>query len=376
MLYTIDNGIYNGGDGKDTEVLNYLHVDQAQQSFSSYLDQVSTTIAIIDSGIDIAVWQNLESRFGVDIDFVAYKQMSDGTIVGGFDFINHHTSLNYYDASSQYINDSVADKHGSMVASILAQIAPHSHIIAIQAAGVVGSPTTALQNKIFDDIYRYRTDINIISDSNSFCDTYNNGNCIGETPLPVQKLADRGVLIFKSTEQCYDGNTCTGTPYYHTPDLLWSDNNNDYYDLIGVGAVFDKTIDKNGNAHLGQRVDYDTTGLYPLRGEYYSKWESKYSDIMSFVAPGFDIEIVYQSPTDGSLRVGIADGTSFSTPIMAGLAALVWDVFNQRGFDLTSFAITGPVMQALQYSTHTSWTTGIGYGVPNVYDAINWAINW
>ena len=87
---------------------------------------------------------------------------------------------------------------------------------------------------------------------------------------------------------------------------------------------------------------------------------------MDFVGPGFDYEVM---DSYGGLRDVIVDGTSFSTPTIAAIATIVWDVYDDRGFDLYSAQYKGLVGQTLKMASEGSYCYLIGTCGPNgVYD--------
>lgn len=131
-----------------------------------------------------------------------------------------------------------------------------------------------------------------------------------------------------------------------------------FHDARG-GLVFNAS-GNNGARDTSARLPYLIV-VSAIGTDYSLASFSTYGNPVWFTAPGVGI---YCSGKDG--RVAALSGTSFSTPICAGIAAMVWGA-NQG---LSNTQVEQILIQTCYKAGSSSWTQWYGFGMPNAEAAV------
>ena len=368
FLYPASYNIYNGGNGYDSDAMNFINLPEARNIiYDKKLYDVG--IAVIDTGIDQDVWEYIEKNYPTDIKLV----------------VSTATGWAIYDKPWEIPSAKDGNGHGTTVVSVLNQVAYGATIYVIDTSDTgaysVSSVVSALE-WIHDFNARKDTtesnDIDIISIS---LVTY---NYYKDLENAINNLIDQGCIIVASS-----GNDDINKIAYPAK----------FSDVIAVGAIFD---DPDGYLTNGAKFNTAYTGYRvtkSISSEYrdYS-WGSNYGSNLDFVAPGFDIEAIsykiegYQG-SSSDIRYVVVDGTSYAAPIVAGVVALIWYAYYKTQGLIPSLdyilkvlretaendpnnpeRVPVPILNGKVYGYNdesSPWQDRVGYGVVDAYDAVD-----
>ncbi len=268
---------------------------------------------------------------GFELEHEAFDQLE---VRATRDFLFHDENV-AYDPKEDIINQS---NHGTQVLSILAGFAP-GHIVgpAYRADFILGkteylpSETKAEEDAWIEGVeWAEAMGADIVTSSLSYSKWYRPQDEDGRTALITQaaNLAfERGVLVFNSI-----GN--------QGPDERTLSPPSDSPDVIAVGAT-------NWNGRL--------TGFSSLG----PTWDGRVKP--DLVAMGSGVAHVIPRSRD---RYGSGAGTSYSTPLVAGCAAIVLSAHPDWGPEMVRDALV------LSGDRAGSPNNRYGWGIPNVRDAI------
>lgn len=278
----------------------------------------TTTVAVIDTGVDSS--HPALSRVVVPgYDFVKNEpgmanealvnQSTAAVLDGGSPTKVNSQTIALVDQSTAAVLDDPnkrAHGHGTMVAGIIHMTAPDARIASLRAFSPDGSGNLS---EILRAIYwAARSNVRVINMSFSMS-SYSK-----ELEKATDYAVSRQILCVSSA-----GNGGSNTPVY--PAALGS--------VVGVGS----------------------TGYTDQRSSF-----SNYGSFVSLAAPG---EAIVSAYPNGTYAAGW--GTSFSTPFVAGAAALL--------FDLSPAMTPGQVTTALSNATPVG--QGLGAGRLDIVRAIN-----
>jgi len=200
--------------------------------------------------------------------------------------------------------------HGTMVAGMVHLVAPSAQIMPLKA--FQGDGTATLSDILRAIYYAADHGASVINMSFTLLTPSS------ELQKAIRYAANRNVIMVAST-----GNT--GTTYVAQPAALQK--------VIGVAST--------SNSDLRSTFSSYGTGTY-------------------VAAPGEQVITLYPGN-----NYAVASGTSFSSPIVAGTAALTVQVNPLSEYSNASKAIS---------NAETLTTTGLGYGRLDVYQAVQYAI--
>ena len=277
-------------------------------------------IAIFDSGFD-----------EVDNSSFLSHLFTDDKIIGIRDFIRNSDQVFQYDVHGSKVLSSIsAFKEG-----VFSGTAPEAEVVLCVTEDISSEFRIEEYNWLFAAEYADSLGVDIINSSVGYYDfddermNYTYENMDGNTTI-ITKAADmaaaKGMLVVVSNGN--EGNN--SWKYLNAPA--------DGDSVLAIGAVtYDKV--KSGFSSYGPSADHR---IKP--------------DISSL---GSNVKVVLRED------IGSVNGTSFSTPMTAGLAAGFWQAFPQ----LTNME----VIQYLKMSANQSNRpdTLIGYGIPNFVLAYN-----
>lgn len=283
-----------------------------------YLGQ-GVTIAVLDAG-----FQNADQLAVFD------SLHNDGRVIATHDFVDGDE--NVYSGSF----------HGTQVLSTMASYYPQEFIGTAPKADYILCRTEASNSELIIEEYNWvagaefadSAGADIINSSLGYTDfddptmdhTY--ADLDGNT-TPISRGADiaasKGILVVNSA-----GNSGQGTWFY-----LGAPSDGD--SVMAVGAV-------------------DPNGLY---AEFSSKGPSSDGDVKPNVAAQGSEAIIVNVSLQATETTQTANGTSFSSPIIAGMSACLW----QANPQLTNMELMDVIQQsASQYQNPDSL---LGYGIPN-----------
>jgi hypothetical protein len=291
---------------------NVLHLDNKTGT--------GMTIAVIDAG-----FPNVNTMGGFQ------RLRENGGILGGYDFFDRNPDV--------YANTS--SSHGTMVLSTMAGFIEDEY---------VGTAPDAFY-------YLFRTE-----------------NAPNENPVEeslwveaAERADSLGVDII---------NSSLGYKTYDNPNYDHSDADLDgltTYISKGANIAFEKgmlVVNSAGNSGAtGLNAPADAAGVFTIgavdaNGDYAS-----FSSQGSVFQPTQKPDVVTQGEESAIIRssnsIGTANGTSFSSPIMAGALACLWESLP----DFSNAEIMQLVREtASQYNTPDYF---LGYGIPNLSSALN-----
>jgi subtilase family protein len=329
-----------GSDQASSHVVNQLY-DQTPMTYygsaawQSYLTQPANAIvrlpeahcslratgagivAVIDTGVD-PEHPALKPVLTAGYDFTRNRveasedsevdQASSHVVNGEVEWVNPSTAATVDQASSHVVNDPdhAAYGHGTMVAGVVHLMAPTAKIMPIKAFGSNGEGRTSdILRAVYFATNKGAKVLNM---------SFSRSTPSRELKLALDYASLRGVILVSSA-----GNDGAATLAYPAA----------YDNVIGVAST----------------TNEDTRSLFSNYGY----------KLVTLAAPGQGIITPY--PGGG---YAAATGTSFSTPIVSGAAALL--------VGLRSSASPSQVTSALSHAKRL--TTDLGYGRADLYEAV------
>jgi hypothetical protein len=372
-------------DGFDYDALEWINVIEARELIPRDEDMSEVIIAIIDSYLDPDIWEYIESKGGNIALYVRPSQY--------FDWWSLQWKWKYEVADNPNLIPFVplGISHGSQVTSVAWQVAPKAKLMFFDISPEIFGPASIEERVekslqwIIDHMNEY--DVDIISMSLGT-------NKSQEWEIirdEINELHNRfGVFIIAS-----GGNRDVREYIYPAS----------FDEVVSIGGIFD---DEDGflTYAISKRFNYPgyriTESIYmeftehpyePRKSPLHKPPGSTYNDKIDFVAPYFDVEVLtfYRRGNQegiGDVYVGWSDGTSFSAPMVAGVAALTFHAYYKL-FKLEPKPIT--IYEALKQTAEIDPTTPnvvpkpqingktydvvqrndyVGWGCIDAYDAI------
>jgi len=373
-------------DGFDYDALEWVNVVEARELIPENEDMSEVLVAVIDTGIDPDVWEYIEERGGDIALYVRIEKYWEWWDV--FHLFPKFRYIIANDPQSPNVRDHGLG-HGSSVASVIFQVAPKVSIIMFDVAdldrngrylGIDFSRVESALQWIVDNMGQY--DIDIISMSIGI------DRKPSELQDEIKTLYEKyGVNLFASA-----GNEDRNKYFYPAS----------FDEVISVGGIFD---DPDGFLTLASAGKFKTeySGLRVTESKYkefrqeFEAIGSTYNDKLDFVAPMFDVEVLWfkrngNQPGTDDVDVISADGTSFSTPIAVGTAALAFHAYYER-FEMEpspsliyeTLKQTAETYPSIQDTTPRPILNGkvydvvyksdyVGWGCVDAYDAVTYII--
>lgn len=288
-------------------------------------------VAVIDSGVDIthedlkhAIWKNADEIAGNNKDDDNNGYIDD---VNGWDFVSNTNSM------------IPTGSHGTMVASMIAAkkdngigiagIAPNVKIMALNTA-VQGGLYIDVDAALYAIKYAVDNGADIINMSFGGLDS------LDYYAEAVQYAYDNDVLLVAST-------------------------GNEDIDLDDYNSYAPVCVDLGVNAVLGIAA----TNINNLRSSF-----SNYGEVCTdLAAPGESIPLAVPTGTwEDGLDYELADGTSFSSPLVAGVAALIKSKHSDWNVEEIKYVLLNTAVDI--DSLNSSYSGKLGHGIPDVYAAL------
>jgi len=263
-----------------------------------------------------------------------YRHLFDGNlIVGSKDFIGNSDNVYQYDAHGSKVASCIS----AFKADIFSGTAPQSNLVLCVTEDVSGEYRIEEYNWLFAAEYADSIGVDIINSSvgysyfeNEMMD-YSYEDLDGKTTVisrAATLAASKGLLVVNSVGN--EGNS--SWTYLNAPA--------DADSVLSVGSVTYDKIKSNFSSY-GPTID--------------GRIKPEISALGSWARVVYDEDVTY------------ANGTSFSTPMVAGLAAGFWQAFPQ----LTNMEVIEYLKMTASQATRPD--TLIGYGIPNFVNAFNQA---
>ncbi len=274
-------------------------------------------VAVIDTGVD-ASHPTLKSVLTPGYDFTrntietpedsGVDQASSHVVDGDVEWVNSSTAASVDQASSHVVDDPAhkAYGHGTMVAGVVHLMAPTARIMPLKAFGADGQGNTSdILRAIY---YATRKGAKVLNMS------FSRSTPSREMKLALDYASLRGVALVASA-------------------------GNDGQNTLAYPAAYDNVLGVASTTNSDTRSSFSNYG----------------SRLVTLAAPG---EWVITSYPGGGFAA--ATGTSFSTPMVAGGAALL--------VDLNANASPSSIASALSHAKPL--TTDLGYGRADLYQAV------
>jgi subtilisin family serine protease len=312
-------------DGFDYDALEWVNVIEARNLIPENEEMPEILIAVIDTGIDPDVWEYIESKGGDIVLYVRPERYFDWGLKWPWEWgwkWRYVTADNPNDANVRDSAGVMERSHGSEVVSVISQIVPRAKIIVLDVAreGADGRDIAFPSIKvcgalqwIIDNIIRYDVDIVCMSSGGPRRDS--------DEENKIRTLHDQYGVIFIASSGNEDKEK------YNYPAS--------YDRVLSIGGIFD---DDDGYLTFAMErkfnTEYSGSRVTELRYMEYrlGSGGSTYNDEIDFVAPMFDIEVLRfytagNQPGLNDVYPFYADGTSFSSPIVAGIVALIFHAY-------------------------------------------------
>ena len=305
------------------------------------------TVVVIDYGLSSEEWKALEQNLEANVDVIGFvTENSTGLVT----YIT--------DPDHPYLDDQVYHGHGMYVISVLASIARNVEVIFVDldyANDPYGFEYG--ENKIWEWIYDNHAskDIDIVIWSSSTDDDF--AGSIAKIYFDL--LIDNGVILLTSA----GNNNGTYLNNLDDDDYMYPQYYTEWYT---VGSIDHETR---------------TTGTPPLstkdnRSSFSSYLENYTSGnrIVNWLSPGNGVPVLTSAYYNDTLEVYTGHwmysyGTSFSTPYLAGIVALIITGYHNGIGDSTDPSVQ-KVVEILNYaSSRRSFDQKMGYGYIDVYMA-------
>lgn len=375
-------------DGYDYDALEWINIIEARKLTPEDEDMSDVTIAIIDMGIDPDVWEYINGKGGNIILYVRPEQYWDW-----WSFSWKWRYLITDNLHNSVVKDlNLFGGHGSKVTSVVWQVAPKVNIIIFSVNLELLSPATTFERveKVLQWIINNINEYNIDIVTMSLASTYDEVKILEDE---IKTLYDKHKIVFIASS----GNKNVKTDLYPAS----------FKEVISIGGIFDDS-DEFLTYALSKKFNLDYCGHRVVESIYLEYSESPYevrmspkdrpvgstySDNIDFVAPMFDIEVLsWEEEGDQSgisdVYATWVDGTSFSTPMTAGVISLLIHEYkkvfgskpnpstiyealretSESSSDIIDFT-PKPVVDG-KVSDKVFWSDRVGWGCIDAYDAI------
>ncbi|TFG08485.1 hypothetical protein EU534_02770 [Candidatus Heimdallarchaeota archaeon] len=306
------------------------------------------TIVVIDEGLHWKEWKALEQNPEANVDIVGFLTENSSDEI---DWITDPDDLKSYTLQTCY-------GHGFAVISALAAIARDVEVIFVDlqyAESQFKADTYGFElsdESLWDwlDDNQSTFNMDIISSSIAANTAYANNSILDNW----ENLADNGVIMIcaAGNEDSYMNYVTSKSEYYCYPQ--------NYTEWNVVGSIDHET--RTGESTKDQRSSF-------------SSWFESYTagnHIVNWLSPGNGIPVLEDPYNDTTLAVyrgtwRYAAGTSFSTPYLAGIIALIITGYHNGIGDYTDPTVQ-KVIDILQYaSSRSTFNQKMGYGYVDAY---------
>ncbi len=326
--------IYEVQTYSDDELSKYQwHFDTINMKKAWEITEGSSDVivAVIDSGVDIthedlkhAIWKNADEIAGNNKDDDNNGYIDD---IYGWDFVSNTNST------------TPTGSHGTMVASMIAAKKDNGIGIAGVAPNVkIMALNTAIQGGLYIDVDAALYAIKYAVD--------NGADIINMSFGGLDSLD----YYAEAVQYAYDNDV-----------LIVSSNGNEDIDLDDYNTYAPVCVDLGVNAVLGIAA----TDKNNLRS-YFSNYGEVCTDLS---APGEGVPLAVPTGTwEDGFDYELADGTSFSSPLVAGIAALIKSKHSDWNVEEIKYVLLHTAVDI--DSLNSSYSGKLGYGVPDAYAAL------
>lgn len=301
----------------------YLNSINVFSAWDVTMGSSNVIVAVLDSGVEY-------THYDIGYGMTGYRNIIDTL---GVDYI-----------SPIFPNATISNEHGTQIAGIIGAKTHNSLGIAGITGGKFYAGVKMISYRVGDYFSPYAEAVaNAIYDAvDKGAKVINMSFSLGQTHVvndAIEYAIQNNVLIVAAA-----GNTCSGAIY----DPCVVDYPASHNDVIAVGAI------KQNN---------------------YRWYRSNYGTNLDVVAPGVDI-----LTTTINNYYDVVHGTSFSTAIVSGIAALILSVRPDLTQKQLRHAIESTCNPLGNYpaSYHTRpyeyWNHEVGYGLVDAHNAINTAL--
>ena len=325
------------GDLQDT-AYTYTGADCVVDYYGIHIDD-DVTIVVIDYGLSSDYWEFLEDNSIANIDII-------GFLTEDYDESTVKWITNRNDP---YLDDQFYTNHGLHVCSVIASIARDVEVIFIdleKSYDPYGFEYADYKLWEWIDDHQSTYDIDIVTTSISTSSNF-------KTTAIEQiwdNLISNGVIMLSAA-----GNNGNYKNYYIYSYMMYPQYYSEWY---CVGSINHETRE---------------SGQKPGNKDELSSFSSWYEDdetdnhIVNWLDPGNGIPILKTDPVTYTLKWYYAWGTSFSTPYLAAIIALVITGYHS-GIGSSTDPSVQKVIDILMYaSSRSTFHVKLGYGYVDAY---------